>query len=66
MCLLIMREKILEGAYDCNSFETIRKDFELIVKNALTFNMPHDDAYYRAKILYIVGLRFLNHVKKII
>ena len=27
------------------------------------FNMPQDDAYYRAKIIYIIGTIFLNRFR---
>ena len=42
MCILQMREKAIEGAYDRNPYELIKADLELLVRNAMTFNMPKD------------------------
>lgn len=61
-----MREKALEGAYDRNPYELIRADLELLVKNAMTFNMPKDEAHYRAKILLVVGTKYLEFFKEFI
>jgi predicted nucleotidyltransferase len=61
-----MREKSLEGAYDTNSYELMKADLELLVRNAMTFNMPKDEAHYRAKILLVVGTRYLNFFKDLI
>jgi predicted nucleotidyltransferase len=61
-----MREKSLEGAYDTHSYELMKADLELLVRNAMTFNMPKDEAHYRAKILLVVGTRYLNFFKDLI
>jgi hypothetical protein len=37
-----MREKAIEGAYDRNPYELIKADLELLVRNAMNFNMPKD------------------------
>lgn len=42
ICIHQMREKAIEGAYDEQPYELIRGDLELLVKNAMTFNMPKD------------------------
>lgn len=54
-----MKEKVVEGAYDEKPYELIKADLELLVDNALKFNMPKDEPHYRAKILLIVGSKFL-------
>lgn len=61
-----MREKALEGAYDTRAHELIRNDLELLVRNAMTFNMPKDEAHYRAKILLVVGTRYLDYFKDLL
>lgn len=37
-----MREKVADGKYDNDTYNLIREDLELVVRNALTFNMPKD------------------------
>lgn len=62
MCLLKMKDKANEGYYDEKSFEKISTDLNLIIFNALQYNMPKDDAYFQAKILKIMGNRLLEHL----
>jgi hypothetical protein len=59
MCIFGMREKAADGWYDKNPYELLLADLELIVKNAMTFNMPKDEPHYRSKLLLIVGSKFL-------
>jgi hypothetical protein len=66
MCLLKMREKVSEGAYDDSPYSLIKQDLELLVNNALQYNMPKDEPHYRAKILLIVGLKFLEHIQDLL
>jgi hypothetical protein len=61
-----MREKALEGAYDRHPYDLMKADLELLVKNAMTFNMPKDEAHYRAKILLVVGIRYLEFFRELI
>jgi hypothetical protein len=61
-----MREKAIDGFYDKKSYENIKGDLELLVKNAMIFNMPKDEAHYRAKILLVVGTKFLETFKELI
>ena len=42
LCIYQMREKVVDGKYDNDTYNLIREDLELVVKNALTFNMPKD------------------------
>ena len=62
MCLLKMKEKSQEGLYDEDSAYKITQDLNLIVENALQYNMPKDDAYFQAKILNILGNKALRHL----
>ena len=66
MCLFGMREKVVEGAYDTNPSQLIKEDLELIVQNAMSFNMPKDEPHYRARILLICGLKFLEEMKSLL
>lgn len=61
-----MREKAADGTYDDNPYVLMKEDLELIVQNAITFNMPKEDPHYRAKILLIVGSKFLESVKELL
>ena len=63
MCLLKMKEKAMEGLYDEDSKEKITRDLNLIVKNALQYNMPKDDAYFQAKIFNILGNKTLEYLE---
>lgn len=49
----------MEGEYDDNPFKKLSSDFNLIVSNALKFNMPKDTAHVQAKILKILGEKAL-------
>jgi hypothetical protein len=49
----------LEGQYDSSPYKSIYFDFNLIVNNALKFNMPKDPAHVQAKILKILGEKAL-------
>ena len=66
ICLQVMRCKVSEGLYDSNPYESILNDLRLLVSNALCYNMPNDDPYYRAKILYILASGLLNAVKDVL
>ena len=55
MCFRKMYERCHEGAYDDNTKETLMKDFDLLVSNALKYNMPKDQPHYQARILNILG-----------
>lgn len=55
MCFQVMKEKCLEGKYDEDPEKTIKNDFQLIISNALKFNMPKDAAHGQAKILKVLG-----------
>ncbi len=57
-----MKDKANDGSYDENSYEKITKDLNLIIYNALQYNMPKDDAYFQAKILKIMGNRILQQL----
>lgn len=55
MCFSKMKEFAEQGAYDEDPYKSTESDFQLIVKNALEFNMPKDSAHFQAKILKIMG-----------
>lgn len=59
MCFSIMKEKAIQGQYDHNAFRQLSSDFNLIISNALKFNMPQDPAHVQAKILKILGEKAL-------
>ena len=42
------------------------EDLRLIVTNAMMFNMPKDDPYFRSKVLHILGSRLLNDMREVI
>jgi len=63
MCFQIMKEKCLQGKYDVNPFKMIESHFQLIISNALKFNMPKDAAHGQAKILKILGEKALDKFK---
>lgn len=66
MCLFQMREKAVEGKYDSDPYLLITNDLELLVRNAMTFNMPKDEAHYRAKVLLVLGSKFLERVRDLL
>lgn len=55
MCFKKMYERCLEGAYDESPKESLMRDFELIISNAVKYNMPKDQPHYQARILNILG-----------
>ena len=55
MCFRKMYERCYEGCYDVNTLIEIKRDFELIVSNALKYNMPKDQPHYQARILNVLG-----------
>lgn len=63
MCFAKMREFAESGDYDDEPFKKTEAHFQLIVKNALEFNMPKDQAHFFAKILKVVGEMFLERFK---
>ncbi len=63
ICFKKMVERCHEGLYDEGSWEGIRKDFQLIISNALKYNMPKDQPHYQARILNILGEQVLNKFK---
>ena len=44
----------------------MKADLELLVRNAMNFNMPKDEAHYRAKILLVVGTRYLDFFRDLL
>lgn len=66
MCLFAMAEKIIAGSYDEAPYHGLVSDLELITSNAMTFNMPKDEVYYRAKVLLVIGKRYLEVMRPII
>ncbi len=63
MCFMTMKDNICLGKYDRDGYDRIYEDLYRLVRNALSFNMPQDDAYYRAKVIYIIGSLFLKRFK---
>lgn len=55
MCFQVMKQKAHQGKYDDDPIRKINADFQLIISNALKFNMPKDPAHVQAKILKILG-----------
>ena len=64
MCFSKMREFAQAGDYDDEPFKKIEAHFQLIVKNALEFNMPKDPAHFYAKVLKVNGEIFLQRFKE--
>lgn len=60
MCFTVMKEKSLQGLYDVNALQCITSDFNLIINNALKFNMPQDPAHVQAKILKVLGEKAIS------
>lgn len=60
MCFTVMKEKSMQGLYDDNALQNITFDFNLIINNALKFNMPQDPAHVQAKILKVLGEKALE------
>ena len=57
---MMMRDKVADGKYDDDSLLRITDDFNRMAYNAMTFNMPSDEPYYRMKILYFLGRKILK------
>lgn len=66
LCLLTMRDRVGEGRYDWKGYELLKEDLGLIVRNALVYNMPHDNAYFQAKVLFITGSLLIDRMRSII
>ena len=64
MCFGKMKELAQDGTYDYEPFKRIEKDFQLLVSNALKFNMPKEMAHVQAKILKILGEKGLKKFKE--
>lgn len=56
-----MTERCVQGFYDTDSRQKIEEDFNLIVSNALKYNMPKDLPHKSAKIMKIMGDTALDH-----
>lgn len=64
MCFRKMYERCLEGAYDQCTLQRVLDDFQLIVSNALKYNMPKDQPHYQARILNILGRHALSKLQE--
>lgn len=61
-CVMLMSDRVSDGAYDSHPIAKIKADFTRIIENALSFNEAKSDPFYRAKVLYIVGCLFIEKV----
>jgi hypothetical protein len=58
-----MIKRCENGIYDTNSFSSVKKDVDLIVANAMEYNMPKDHVHYSARVLHIMSIQFFNFFK---
>ena len=61
-----MRALCVEGRYDNNPYELLLQDFNLLIDNALKYNMPKDQPHYQAKILNVTGSWAFIYFKEVI
>lgn len=63
MCFSQMIEQCRAGMYDSNSFELVQRDVDLIISNAMEYNMPKDLCHYSARVLKLMMIQFFNFFK---
>lgn len=69
-----MSEKCIDGLYDDNiqkdksytPYELMMKDFDLLINNALKYNMPKDQPHYQARLLNVMGKFTFHRLRDII
>ena len=66
ICFMDIRDNVASGKYDEDSFDKMVADFTILSQNALNFNMPSDNPYFRMRIVFIIGMKFLSEMRELI